>query len=164
MLTEKKLQLAQGYSDPLTIFHVYKVHFSISLTYIIIKVRFVSLQDFTYINNKDTEAAIAYLKENFLSYQTIDEIKQIRYQLLQYLIKLGFVIINSHVNPRSKHDNIRSITGSQVGRNLLKNNLQIFIIIILILFIIILTAPQCLSFLHDLHLDFCKQYFVKRAG
>lgn len=55
-----------------------------------------------------------FLDENFLSEKVLDEIKQIKYQLLQSLISLGFVIVDKRVDTKAKEDNIRKITGSQV--------------------------------------------------
>lgn len=38
------------------------------------------------------------------------EIKQIKYQLLQSLVTLGFVILDQHLDINSEHDNIHKIT------------------------------------------------------
>lgn len=55
------------------------------------------------------------MDEHFISSDIINEIKQIKYQLLQCLISLGFIILDSSLNSKSKHDNIYKITGSKVS-------------------------------------------------
>lgn len=59
---------------------------------------------------QDKDEAKEFLEKHFLSFKIFEEIKKIRYQLLQCLVTMGFVILDIPVDAKSEHDDIYRIT------------------------------------------------------
>lgn len=59
-------------------------------------------------------AAINFSEENFLSYKTLTALADIKQQLLELLVSIGFVPITMHPSNNNGKDRILELTGNEV--------------------------------------------------
>lgn len=67
--------------------------------------------------NKSRQAAYVFAQENYLSSKTLETLTEIKYQLLELLVSIGFVPVDltASMRPKSGKDIVAAITGPQLN-------------------------------------------------
>ncbi|KAK5643786.1 hypothetical protein RI129_007631 [Pyrocoelia pectoralis] len=94
----KKKEFSVGNSDHLTVLRAYR-----------------KWQD---INSKSYMGGKNFANENYLSLKTLEMLADIKYQLLELLVSIGFISVNlSHHRHRTGYDEIFKLTGHEFNKN-----------------------------------------------
>ncbi|XP_026463762.1 putative ATP-dependent RNA helicase DHX57 [Ctenocephalides felis] len=93
----RKRQFATGNSDQLTVLRAY--------------------QKWQEVSKISHLAAINFSEENFLSYKTLTALADIKQQLLELLVSIGFVPITMHPSNNNGKDRILELTGNELNVN-----------------------------------------------
>lgn len=67
--------------------------------------------------SKSRQAGFVFAQENYLSSKTLQTLTEIKYQLLELLVSIGFVPIDlsKSTRPKSGQDTVAALTGAQLN-------------------------------------------------
>lgn len=109
---EKKKKFSVGFSDHITVLQVYKVSYCLFANVNIFLI--IYLKKWLQEKKISHMASVNFANDNYLSQKTLMALADIKHQLLELLVDIGFVSADLKRKKISGQDHVLTLTGAEV--------------------------------------------------